>query len=92
MLFPRAVAALPAELPVGSFDDPVAVAGSSVTGAPCGNGRKTEIPPSIALPLDFGSDGVAAAVGPAVAGASEDDPGAGGAATGAADVRPTLLT
>jgi hypothetical protein len=92
MTFPWAVVKSPAELPVGAFDGPVAVAGSAVAGAPCGYGKKTETQRRIALPLDSGFDGAAAAAGSALVGAGEDDAGAGAAAAGAADVPPTMLT
>jgi hypothetical protein len=92
MLFPRAALAASGELPAGARDGPVAAAGSAVGGVPCGYGKKTEIHPRIARPLDSGFDGAAAITGPAVTGLAEDDPGAGGGAAGAADVPPGLLT
>ena len=90
MLFPRAALAASGELPSGATDGPVAAAGSTVGGVPCGYGKKTEIHPRIARPLDSGFDG-AAATGPAVAGLAEEDPDAGGGAAGAGDIPPGLL-
>ena len=92
MLFPRAAVATSAELPAGATDCPGAAAGSAVGGVPCGYGKKTEIHPRIALPLDSGFDGATAAAGPAVAGAAEDAPGAGSATAGVADFLSGLLT
>ena len=49
----------------------------------------------VALPAELPAaafDVPVAAVVPAVAGAADDDPGAGGTTAGAADVRLTLLT
>ena len=81
-----------AELPVGTFDGLVAVAGSAVAGAPCGYGKKTEIHRRTAPPFDSGFDEAAAAAGAAVAGPTEDGPRSGGAAAGASDAPPRMLT
>jgi hypothetical protein len=69
MLFPRAVFALPAELPAPACDGPVAKEGSAAGGVPCGYGKKTEIHRTIAFPFDE-----AAATGPGAAGAAEAGP------------------
>ena len=91
MLFPCAVVALLVELPVGAFDDPVAVDGSAVGGVPCGYGKKAEIHPRTPTPLDSVFDG-AAAIGSVVDGAVEDGPEGGDATAGVTDFPPGLLT